>query len=123
MNKIQQLWSTYGKSIIAFAFAVVTAVQAAVFDGHISQVEGVQISIAAVTAFVVWLAPRLPHAAGIKTAAAVGLAVLNVLVTVIVGGLSQADITEMVLAGLTVLGVGVAPAKTAALLPPTRTFS
>jgi hypothetical protein len=106
-----EFFSTYGKSIVAFAFAVVTAVQAAVFDGHISQVEWVQISIAAVTAFVVWLAPRLPHAGGIKTAAAVGLAVLNVLVTVILGGLSQADITEMVLAALTVLGVGYAPAQ------------
>jgi len=108
---MSKFWSTYGKAIIAFVFAVVTAVQAAVFDGHISQIEGVQISIAAVTAFVVWLAPRLPHASGIKTAGAVALAALNVLVTVIVGGISQADLTEIILAGLTVLGVGAAPAQ------------
>jgi len=110
---MSKFWSTYGKAIMAALFAVVTAIQAAVVDGHVTQVEGVQISIAAVTAVIVWLAPRLPHAAGIKTACAVLLAALNVLVTCIVGGISQADITEMVLAGLTVLGVGAAPAKTA----------
>jgi len=110
---MSKFWSTYGKSITAALFAIVTAIQAAVFDGHISQVEGVQIAIATVTAVIVWLAPRLPHAAGIKTACAVALAALNVLVTCIVGGVSQADVMEMVLAGLTVLGVGAAPAKTA----------
>lgn len=111
MSKIKELWSKYGKSLLAVAFLVVTAAQAAIADGHLSQIEYVQISIAAVTAIVVWLVPILPGARGLKTAAAFVLAALNVLVTLIVGGVSAADLTEMVLAGLTAIGVGYAPAQ------------
>jgi hypothetical protein len=106
---------TYGKSFAAWALAVVTAVQAALSDGHVSQVEAVQIAIAAVTAVGVWLVPTHPEWQWTKTAVAVLLSVLNVLTTVIVGGLSSSDITELVLAALTVLTVGVAPAVTKTL--------
>lgn len=105
------LWSTYGKTLAAFLFAVVTVVQASVSDGHITQAEGIQIAIAAVTAFVVWWAPVLPDAPLVKTVAGVALAILNALATLIVGGISSADIAGLILAGLTALGVGLAPAQ------------
>jgi hypothetical protein len=111
------LWSKYGKAIAAVFFALLTAAQAAVADGHISQIEGVQIAIAGATAVAVFLAPILPHARGVKTAVAVVLAVLNVLVTAIVGGISASDLTELALAALTVLGVGVAPAQSTVRSP------
>jgi hypothetical protein len=54
--------------------------------------------------------PEWPWA---KTAVAALLAALNVLVTVIAHGVSAYDVTEIVLAVLTALGVGVAPAVSA----------
>lgn len=111
MDKIKQLWRRYGKALLAVLGLVVTAVQSAVLDGHVSEVEGVQISIAAVTAVMVWLVPILPAARQLKTIAVFVLAALNVAVTLIIGGISTADLTEMVLAGLTAIGVGYAPAQ------------
>jgi hypothetical protein len=112
------MWKTYGKALTAVAFFVITAVQAALSDGHLTQVEDVQIAIALVTAVGVYLVPIAPQATWGKTAVAVLLAVLNALVTLIVGGVSPADITELVLAALTVLTVGVVPARSTSVVIP-----
>lgn len=101
----------YGKSLVAVLLAVVTAVQAGLSDGHITQGEGVQVVIALATAVGVYLVPIHPEWRWSKTAVAVLLAVLNALAALIVGGISSADWTELILAALTVLAVSAAPAQ------------
>jgi hypothetical protein len=100
---------TYGKSIVAALFAFITAIQALVSDGHVTQQEGVQIAIAFFTAVSVYLVPMLGYPWA-KTAVAVVLALLNILATAIVGGLNTGDLTGMALAVLTAIGVAGASA-------------
>lgn len=104
---------TYGKSVAAVAFALVFAIQSAVADGRITTVEGVQIAIGVTTAVGVYLVPMHPQWQWSKTAVAVLLAVLNVAVTLIMRGWVAADWTDLILAALTALGVGAAPAQSA----------
>jgi hypothetical protein len=99
----------YGKTIVAALFAFITAIQALISDGSVTQQEGVQIAIAFFTAVSVYLVPMLGYPWA-KTAVAVVLAVLNILTTAIVGGLDTGDLTGMVLAALTALGVAGASA-------------
>ncbi len=108
----------YGKSIAAALLAALTAVHTMLSDDVITQQEGVQIAIAAVTAVSVWLVPILAYA-WLKTAVATILAVLNVLATLIVGGIDHGDLVQLALSALTVLAVGAAPARSDA--PPTPT--
>lgn len=112
-------WQRYGKSIVAAVAMFAVGIQAYVSDSHITQQEAVQITIALFTAISVWLVPVL-HWAWMKTAIAVVLGVLNVMVTLIVGGIDTGDITIMIVAAATALGVGIAPAKSAPALPPDR---
>lgn len=104
------MWSRYGKAIVAVLLAAATAVHAAVSDSHITPQEAVQILIATATAAGVYLAPTLDAWPWAKTAVAGVLAALNVAVTVVVGGMSSGDWTEIVMAALTVVFVGAAPA-------------
>jgi hypothetical protein len=104
------MFRTHGKALVAVAIAAVTAIQAALSDGHITQTETVQITIAFFTAVSVFLVPAVKEWPWMKTAVAVLLAVLNLLVSLIVDGVSSADWTALVLAALTALGVGAAPA-------------
>jgi hypothetical protein len=99
----------YGKTAVATAFAFITAIQALISDGDVTQQEGVQIAIAFFTAVSVYVVPMIGYPAA-KTTVAVILAVLNVLTTAIVGGLDAGDLTGMVLAALTAIGVAGAPA-------------
>lgn len=101
----------YGKAIIAVIGAALTVAYGALNgDQHIDPEEGVQIAIAGSTAVGVYLVPLVPEYRWAKTAVAAVLAVLQVLATVILGGLDSAEWVALVLAALTVLGVGVAPA-------------
>lgn len=108
-----KFWQTNGKAIIGFLIAVITALQAVLPDGHIDRTEGVQVAIAAVTAVLVWFAPIHPEWPWIKTVVAVVLAGLNAVVTIPVGGFTASDFTVIVLALLTAVGVGKAPAVSA----------
>jgi hypothetical protein len=100
----------YGKTAIAALFAFITAIQALVSDGNVTQQEGVQIAIAFFTAISVYFVPMIGYPAA-KTIVAVILAVLNVLTTAIIGGLDAGDLTGMLLAALTAVGVAGAPAR------------
>lgn len=113
---MSNFWSKYGKALAAILFAAITAVQAAVSDGHITPAEGIQIVLAAITAVGVWLVPAVPDWPWMKTAVAVLLAAGNVLVTAVARGIVPADWAELVLAALTVLGVGVTPANSRQVL-------
>lgn len=101
---------TYGKSLAAGAALVVTAAQAALSDGHLTQAEDLQICIALATAAGVYLVPAVPRWPQTKTLVAFVLAMLEVAVTLIDNGVSSADWTAIILGGLTVITVGAAPA-------------
>lgn len=101
----------YGKAVAAVvAAALAIAYTALSGDQRIDAEEWVRIAIAAVTAIGVYLVPLFPQYPWSKTALAVALSMLQVLVTVILGGVSADEWIAIVLAGLTVLGVGAAPA-------------
>jgi len=105
------MFSKYGKSLVAVLAAALTVAYGALSgDQHIDPEEGVQIAIAAATAVGVFLVPLVPQYRWAKTGVAAVLAVLQVLTTVILGGLDSNEWIAVVLAALTVLGVGVAPA-------------
>lgn len=116
-NWIKDFAHTYGKAIAAVLLVVITAVQAALSDGHLTKVEDVQIVISGATAVGVWLVPIHPEWAWTKTALAVLLGVLNVAVTLIVAGWVSSDWTALILAALTAGGVGLAPAESKPALP------
>lgn len=101
-----------GKAIFAALYAIaVTAVP--FFEGsgrEPSPAEGVQIAIAVVTAFGVYITPLIRGAAWTKTAVAVALAALQVLVTVIVDGVSGNDVLMIAFAIAGALGIAVSPA-------------
>ncbi|MEN3609348.1 hypothetical protein [Plantactinospora sp. ZYX-F-223] len=107
MNMIRK----YGKALAAVAGAALTVAYGALSgDQRIEPDEAVQIAIAAATAIGVYLVPLTPQYRWGKTAVAVVLSVLQVLATVILGGLDSNEWIALLLAALTVLGVGAAPA-------------
>jgi hypothetical protein len=106
------MWSIYGKSILAFAYAVATvAIPLLSGDGHIDPAEGVAIAIAACTAALTWLVPLVPGAPWTKTAVGALLAGLQVAATVIVGGIGGDDWILIAAAVLGALGIAAAPAE------------
>ncbi|BCJ64162.1 hypothetical protein [Polymorphospora rubra] len=111
----------YGKAGVAVVFAGLTAAYAALGgDQHVDPVEWVAIATAAAQAILVWLVPLVPSAPWLKTAVNGALAVLGVLTVAIVGGLDNAEVVLMLLAGLSVLGVGVAPSASTTTAGPGR---
>ncbi|MEO3745021.1 hypothetical protein [Plantactinospora sp. B5E13] len=101
----------YGKALAAIAGAALTVAYGALSgDQRIEADEAVQIAIAAATAIGVYLVPLTPQYRWAKTAVAVVLSVLQVLATVILGGLDSNEWIALLLAALTVAGVGAAPA-------------
>ncbi|MGI5211871.1 hypothetical protein [Plantactinospora sp. CA-290183] len=101
----------YGKALVAVAGAALTVAYGALSgDQQIDPDEWLQIAIATATAVGVYLVPLTPQYRWAKTAVAVVLSVLQVLATVILGGLDSNEWIALVLAALTVLGVGAAPA-------------
>lgn len=105
------MFQTYGKSIVAFLYAVaVTAVPFFSGDHHVDASEGVAIAIAVCTAALTWLVPLVPSATWTKTAIGAVLAGLQVLTTVVVGGVDANDMLLIAFAVLSFLGIAVAPA-------------
>ena len=101
----------YGKALAAVVGAALTVAYGALSgDHHIDPDEAVQIAIAAASAIGVYVVPLTPQYRWGKTAIAVILAVLQVLTTVVLGGLDSNEWIALVLAALTAAGVGVAPA-------------
>lgn len=100
----------YMKSVVAVVVAIFSAVQAALFnDQVISSTEWVNVAIAAVTAAAVFAAPNVPGAAYTKAILAALGAVLTVLASVIVGGVSPSEWIQIFLAGLGTVGVVAVP--------------
>ncbi|MFI6162228.1 hypothetical protein ACIA59_20080 [Micromonospora haikouensis] len=105
------MFRTYGKAVVALAIALLTALAAALTDGHVTAPEGVQIAIAVTTAGGVWLVPIVPQYPWTKTGIAMLLAVLNLAVTLISDGITLAEAVNLALAGLGILGIAAAPAR------------
>lgn len=103
MNAIRPYW----KAVIAVIVAVLSGLQAALFnDQVISPTEWVNVAIAGVTAAGVFAAPNVPGAVYTKAILAALGAGLTVLASAILGGISP---SEWIQIGLAVLGtVGVA---------------
>lgn len=105
------MWNTYGKSIVAFLYAVaVVAVPLFSGDRHVDPSEWVAIAIAACTAALTFLVPLVPSAPWTKTAIGAVLAGLQVLTTVIVGGVDPNDVMLIVFAVMSFVGIAAAPA-------------
>ncbi|GGM53114.1 hypothetical protein ACFFX1_55080 [Dactylosporangium sucinum] len=104
------MWRKYGKTIAAALVLIVTAVQAALSDGHVTQVEGVQIAIAATNAGLIYLVPNTTRYPWVKLALSALLAVLQLLTTLIIDGVSSADVSALLLAAMLVAS-GAAPSQ------------
>jgi hypothetical protein len=117
-SKIRDVWRRFGRAIVAVITAGGVLLASALTDGHVDQGEGIQIAIAFTAAVGVWLAPNLPYSGGVKTSVAVLLAVLELAATLITDGLTSAEIINLILAGLGVIGVGVAPSVSRGELAP-----
>lgn len=105
------IFQKYGKAIAAVIAAALTVAYGALSgDQRIDSYEWVQIAIALTTAVGVYVVPLAPGYRWGKTAVAVVLSMLQVLATVILGGLDPHEWVALALAGLTVVGVGAAPA-------------
>jgi hypothetical protein len=101
----------FGKSIVAFVYAVATvAVPLFTGDHHIDPSEGVAVAIAVCTNALVYLVPLAPGAKWTKTAVGAALAGLQVVTTVIVGGVDGNDWLLIAAAVTSALGIYVAPA-------------
>lgn len=96
----------YWKSLIAVLVTVLSAVQAAVLnDEVVSSTEWVNVAIAGVTAAAVFAAPNVPGARYTKAILAVLGAVLTVLTSVIIGGVSPSEWIQIALAAAGAVGV------------------
>jgi len=94
------------------AMAVLTTVQAATIDGsNIDSQEWVQVSIQAVMAFNVWATANLPQYTRMKTYVAVTLGVLQLLYTVVIGGVSTPELINLIITGLAAAGVVLTPQR------------
>jgi hypothetical protein len=108
---LPDLYHRYGKSIAAAVIFVATVVHTSLSDGHLTAVERAQIAVAAVTALAVYVAPILPQWPWAKTVLGGALAVLNAVVTYLMSGAWSGSWAQAVIAVVTILWVGLAPAE------------
>ncbi len=100
-----------GKAIVAFLYAVAVVAVPLFSNNHVpSPTEWVQILIALVTALGVYITPLVPGATWTKSAIGAALAGLQVLVTVIDGGVDGNDLLLITFAVASALGIILAPA-------------
>jgi uncharacterized membrane protein YjjP (DUF1212 family) len=96
----------YSKAIAQVVATILAALVAALFgDNIISSTEWVNVAIAGVGAAAVFAAPNVPGAAYTKSILAVLAAVLTVLVSAIVGGITITEWLQIGTAALGALGV------------------
>lgn len=102
---------TYGKSILAFAGAVVMAVYPVLTgDHHVSTQDAIALALSVVSLIGVWLVPLAPQAKWAKTAVAFVLTIGQVAAAGLIGGFNASDVTSLVIAITTFFGVAYAGA-------------
>jgi hypothetical protein len=105
----------YMKFIFAVVATIASAVSAAVVDGHVTNVELVNIGIAALGAIGVVIVPNLPDgiAAYSKSIVAALMAVATALVGFLVAGpVTASEVVQLVVIALAAIGVFVVPNQT-----------
>jgi hypothetical protein len=96
----------YAKAWLVVLATGLAALQSAVVGG-LDRVEVVQLGLVLLGAFTVAVVPNMSEGVAkyAKTIAAVAFAVLNVLVTAIIGGLDTQELINLALAALAAVGV------------------
>lgn len=108
------MFRKYGKAWAAvLTAAVVAAYQALSGDQHIDPTEWVSIAIAGTTVVGVLVVPLSPAAKWAKTSVGVVLAVLQLLATVILGGIQADELLLLLITAAGAAGIWIAPAQTA----------
>lgn len=103
----------YAKSLFAVLATVLTAIVAAMTDSVISDVEWINVGIAAVAAAGVFAAPNVPGARYTKSILAVLAAVLTFFVTAVTDGISSAEWLQVAVIALGAVGIYAVPNKPA----------
>lgn len=100
----------YAKFFAAVVATVLSGVVAALLgDNVVSPTEWVNVAVLAVGALAVFAAPNVPGARYTKAVLAVLAAVLTVLASAIVGGITQVEWYQIALAALAAVGVYAVP--------------
>jgi hypothetical protein len=103
---------TYGKSIVAFLYAVAVTAVPLLTPGHtFDAADGIAVGIAVATALLTYLVPLVPAYPWTKTVVGAALAGLQVAAGLVVGGLDGQAWLSIALAVITGLGIAVAPAS------------
>lgn len=107
-------WKTHGKSLAMLLATLVMAALASyrefVADGSMTPSEWVTVVIAVFTTFTVWAAANISGFDKAKTLVAAAGLILNLLVSVIVGGITSDEWMLLAVQFLGALGVARAPA-------------
>jgi uncharacterized membrane protein len=98
-------WPVLGTIVMA----VLTVIQEASADNSITAQEWVQVILGALMAFNVWATANLPQYTKMKTWVAAAIVVVGALYTYIVGGVSTAEIINMIVLFLAAVGVAFTP--------------
>lgn len=109
MNKYAKLWAPIIGGIL---MAILSAYANFDDDEGITSSEWIQIAIQGLSVFIVWATSNLPEWPKMKVLVMAIMAVLNLLVTTVIGGLSTSEILNLAIAFLSALGVYIIPNKT-----------
>jgi hypothetical protein len=103
MKKV--LWPILGVVVMA----ILTGVQSAMADSHIDSQEWVLVVLGVLMAFNVWATANLPQYKNMKTYVAAAITVGGALYTFIIGGLSTAEVINLIILALSAIGVAFTP--------------
>lgn len=106
-------WKTHGKSIVSLIATLIVVAYAAIKDvteGGVTPSEWVTVVIVGFSTFVVWATANVPGFEKAKTIVATVTLILNLLVTVIVGGISTDEWFFLAVQALGALGIAGVPA-------------
>jgi hypothetical protein len=108
MKNKKFMWPVVGLVVMT----ILTTIQAATSDGSpIDSQEWVQVALQAVMAFNVWATANLPQYEKMKTYVAIAIAVLQGLVTFVIGGVDTPEIINLVITALAAAGVALTPQR------------
>lgn len=99
------IWPILGLIVMA----VLTTVQESMADDRIDAQEWVQVVLQALMAFNVWATANLPQYGKMKTYVAATIAVVSLLVSYIVGGISTQEWINLAITFISALGVAFTP--------------
>lgn len=102
----------YAKALMAVLVTVVSAIVAAMTDGAVTNVEWINVGIAAAGAAAVFSAPNVPGAVFTKAVLAIITAVLTFFVSAVTGGISTAEWLQALVVAAGAVGVYAVPNET-----------